>query len=72
MTHCYNSQVNTAVNIQICTYSVEYNYANVKPLCLPVRTSYKAFSKRWNWIEIHVPLCFKDLPHNTVLGLIVL
>ena len=47
-------------------------YANGKPLCLPVRTSYKAFSKRWNWNEwIEIPLRFKDLPRNTVLGLTV-
>ena len=47
-------------------------FTNGKPLCLPVRTSYKAFSKRWNWNEwIEIPLCFKDLPRNTVLGLTV-
>lgn len=47
-------------------------FANGKPLCLPVRTAYKAFMKRWNWNEwIELPIRYKDLPRNAVLGLSV-
>ena len=47
-------------------------YANGKPLCLPVRTSYKPFTKRWNWNEwLQIPLRYKDLPRNAILGLTV-
>lgn len=47
-------------------------YANGKSLCLPVRTSYKAFSTRWNWNEwVEFPLRYMDLPRNAVLGLTI-
>ncbi|XP_064619117.1 phosphatidylinositol 3-kinase catalytic subunit type 3-like [Lineus longissimus] len=43
-----------------------------KPLALPVRTSYKAFSTRWNWNEwLTLPIKYSDLPRNAQLSLTV-
>ncbi|KAK9408769.1 Phosphatidylinositol 3-kinase catalytic subunit type 3 [Crotalus adamanteus] len=40
-------------------------FAEGKPLALPVRTSYKAFSTRWNWNEwLKLPVKYPDLPRN--------
>ncbi|KAK4291772.1 hypothetical protein Pmani_033777 [Petrolisthes manimaculis] len=53
------------------------NNTNNKPfggreLTLPVRTSYKPFTVRWNWNEwLTLPLCFSDLPRNAVLALTI-
>lgn len=47
-------------------------YAEDKELALPVRTSHKAFSARWNWNEwLTLPLRFSDLPRNAVLALTI-
>ncbi|XP_029530172.1 phosphatidylinositol 3-kinase catalytic subunit type 3 [Oncorhynchus nerka] len=38
-------------------------FAEGKPLALPVRTSYKAFSTCWNWNEwLRLPVKYPDLP----------
>lgn len=43
-------------------------YNNDKPFCLPVSTSYKAFTKRWNFNEwLTMPFSFCDLPRSAVL-----
>ncbi|XP_071511408.1 phosphatidylinositol 3-kinase catalytic subunit type 3-like [Diadema antillarum] len=40
-------------------------FADGKPLTLPRRTAYKAFTTRWNWNEwVTLPLKFSDLPRN--------
>lgn len=47
-------------------------YASGESLTLPVQTSYKAFSTRWNWNEwLTLPVKFSDLPRNAVLALTV-
>ncbi|KAG0710365.1 Phosphatidylinositol 3-kinase catalytic subunit type 3 [Chionoecetes opilio] len=47
-------------------------YAEGRELTLPVRTSHKSFSSRWNWNEwLTLPLRFSDLPRNAVLALTV-
>lgn len=47
-------------------------YADGRALTLPVRTSYKAFSSRWNWNEwLTLPIKFCDLPRNAVLALTI-
>ncbi|XP_071110359.1 phosphatidylinositol 3-kinase catalytic subunit type 3-like [Haliotis cracherodii] len=52
------------VTCQVC--------ADGRPLALPVSTSYKAFSTRWNWNEwIQLPVKFSDLPRNAFLALTV-
>ncbi|XP_011182926.1 phosphatidylinositol 3-kinase catalytic subunit type 3 [Zeugodacus cucurbitae] len=44
-----------------------------RPYCLPVTTSYKAFSKRWSWNEwVTLPLQFSDLPRTAMLVLTIL
>lgn len=44
-------------------------FNNDKPFGLPVTTSYKAFTKRWNWNEwIQLPFSFCDLPRTAMLG----
>ncbi|XP_038831812.1 phosphatidylinositol 3-kinase catalytic subunit type 3 [Salvelinus namaycush] len=43
-----------------------------KPLALPVRTSYKAFSTRWNWNEwLRLPVKYPDLPQSAQVALTV-
>jgi phosphatidylinositol 3-kinase len=43
-------------------------YNNNKPFGLAVTTSYKAFSKRWNWNQwVTLPFSFCDLPRAAVL-----
>ncbi|XP_065221204.1 phosphatidylinositol 3-kinase catalytic subunit type 3-like isoform X2 [Planococcus citri] len=43
-------------------------YSDGVPLCLPVSSSYKAFSTRWNWSEwITLPIMFSHLPRNALL-----
>ncbi|XP_040840891.1 phosphatidylinositol 3-kinase catalytic subunit type 3 isoform X3 [Ochotona curzoniae] len=47
-------------------------FAEGKPLALPVRTSYKAFSTRWNWNEwLRLPVKYPDLPRNAQVALTV-
>nr|QWQ57297.1 phosphatidylinositol 3-kinase catalytic subunit type 3 [Macrobrachium nipponense] len=47
-------------------------YSDGRELTLPVRTSYKSFSARWNWNEwLTLPLRFSDLPRNAVLALTI-
>ncbi|XP_027432532.1 phosphatidylinositol 3-kinase catalytic subunit type 3 isoform X2 [Zalophus californianus] len=47
-------------------------FAEGKPLALPVRTSYKAFSTRWNWNEwLKLPVKYPDLPRNAQVALTV-
>ncbi|XP_045125770.1 phosphatidylinositol 3-kinase catalytic subunit type 3-like [Portunus trituberculatus] len=47
-------------------------YSDGRELTLPVRTSYKSFSTRWNWNEwLTLPLKFSDLPRNAVLALTI-
>lgn len=47
-------------------------FADGRPLSLPVSTSYKAFTTRWNWSEwITLPVMFSDLPRNAQLGLTI-
>ncbi|XP_013174011.1 PREDICTED: phosphatidylinositol 3-kinase catalytic subunit type 3 [Papilio xuthus] len=42
------------------------------PLALPVTTSYKAFTNRWNWNEwITLPVFFSDLPRNAILAMTI-
>ncbi|CAD7014388.1 unnamed protein product [Ceratitis capitata] len=44
-----------------------------RPYCLPVTTSYKAFTKRWSWNEwVTLPLQFSDLPRTAMLALTIL
>uniref|UniRef100_A0A1B0AAP7 Phosphatidylinositol 3-kinase catalytic subunit type 3 n=1 Tax=Glossina pallidipes TaxID=7398 RepID=A0A1B0AAP7_GLOPL len=48
-------------------------YNKGRPYCLPVTTSYKAFTKRWSWNEwVSLPLQFSDLPRTCVLVLTIL
>ena len=50
-------------------YVVCQIYANGRPISMPTRTAYKAFSTRWNWNEwAEIPLRYKDLPRNAMLG----
>lgn len=43
-----------------------------KSICLPVTTSYKAFTKRWSWNEwIRFNLNFCDIPKTAVLALTI-
>ncbi|TRY87681.1 hypothetical protein DNTS_013624 [Danionella cerebrum] len=47
-------------------------FAEGKPLALPVRTSYKAFSTRWNWNEwLRLPVKYPDLPQTAQVTLTV-
>lgn len=47
-------------------------FSGGKPLALPVQTSYKPFTTRWNWNEwLTLPMKFSDLPRNAVLALTV-
>lgn len=47
-------------------------FAEGKPLALPVRTSYKAFSTRWNWNEwLKLPVKYPDLPRSAQVALTV-
>ncbi|OCT98906.1 hypothetical protein XELAEV_18011138mg [Xenopus laevis] len=47
-------------------------FAEGKPLALPVRTSYKAFSTRWNWNEwLKLPVKYADLPRNAQVSLTI-
>lgn len=47
-------------------------YDNNQPLALPVSTSYKAFTQRWNWSEwLTLPVQFNDLPRTALLALTV-
>ncbi|XP_055390617.1 phosphatidylinositol 3-kinase catalytic subunit type 3 [Condylostylus longicornis] len=48
-------------------------YNKGQPYCLPVTTSYKAFTKRWSWNEwVTLPLQFCDLPRTAVLAFTIL
>lgn len=50
-------------------YVVCQIYANGRPISMPTRTAYKAFSTRWNWNEwAEIPLRYNDLPRNAMLG----
>nr|XP_044989445.1 zinc finger protein 383-like isoform X1 [Jaculus jaculus] len=47
-------------------------FAEGNPLALPVRTSYKAFSTRWNWNEwLELPVKYPDLPRNAQVALTI-
>ncbi|XP_060685733.1 phosphatidylinositol 3-kinase catalytic subunit type 3 [Hemiscyllium ocellatum] len=47
-------------------------FAEGKPLALPVQTSYKAFSTRWNWNEwLKLPVKYPDLPRNAQVALTI-
>ncbi|XP_069694046.1 phosphatidylinositol 3-kinase catalytic subunit type 3 isoform X1 [Periplaneta americana] len=47
-------------------------FADGRPIALPVSTSYKAFTTRWNWNEwVTLPVMFSDLPRNAQLALTV-
>nr|CAA87094.1 phosphatidylinositol 3-kinase [Homo sapiens] len=47
-------------------------FAEGKPSALPVRTSYKAFSTRWNWNEwLKLPVKYPDLPRNAQVALTI-
>ncbi|KAG7259215.1 hypothetical protein CRUP_010944 [Coryphaenoides rupestris] len=47
-------------------------FAEGKPLALPVRTSYKAFSTRWNWNEwLRLQVKYPDLPQSAQVALTV-
>uniref|UniRef100_A0A673Z1T1 Phosphatidylinositol 3-kinase catalytic subunit type 3 n=1 Tax=Salmo trutta TaxID=8032 RepID=A0A673Z1T1_SALTR len=47
-------------------------FAEGKPLALPVLTSYKAFSTRWNWNEwLRLPVKYPDLPQSAQVALTV-
>ncbi|XP_045450197.1 phosphatidylinositol 3-kinase catalytic subunit type 3 [Melitaea cinxia] len=40
------------------------------PVSLPVMTSYKPFTNRWNWNEwVTLPVYFSDLPRNAILAM---
>ncbi|XP_063383010.1 phosphatidylinositol 3-kinase catalytic subunit type 3 isoform X1 [Cydia fagiglandana] len=42
------------------------------PLALPVTTSYKAFTNRWNWNEwVTLPVYYSDLPRNAMLAMTI-
>lgn len=44
-------------------------YDKGEPLALPVTTSYKSFTSRWNWNEwLTLPLQFNDLPRTAQLA----
>ncbi|XP_055837227.1 phosphatidylinositol 3-kinase catalytic subunit type 3 [Episyrphus balteatus] len=48
-------------------------YNKGKPYCLPVTSSYKAFTKRWSWNEwVSLPMLFSDLPRTAILVLTIL
>lgn len=43
-----------------------------QPLALPVTTSYKSFTNRWNWNEwVTLPVFFSDLPRNATLAMTI-
>ncbi|XP_073996112.1 phosphatidylinositol 3-kinase 59F [Rhodnius prolixus] len=47
-------------------------FADSRPLSLPVWSSYKPFTNRWNWSEwITLPVMFSDLPKNALLAMTV-
>ena len=47
-------------------------FAGGKPLALPVRPSYKAFSMRWNWNEwLKLPVKYPDWPRNAQVALTI-
>lgn len=47
-------------------------YNEGRPLCLPVTSSYKAFTTRWNWNEwITLPIMYSDLPRNAKLAITI-
>ncbi|XP_049792140.1 phosphatidylinositol 3-kinase catalytic subunit type 3 isoform X1 [Schistocerca nitens] len=47
-------------------------FADGRPIALPVSTSYKSFSTRWNWNEwLTLPVMFSDLPRNALLALTI-
>uniref|UniRef100_A0A0B7AR12 Phosphatidylinositol 3-kinase catalytic subunit type 3 n=1 Tax=Arion vulgaris TaxID=1028688 RepID=A0A0B7AR12_9EUPU len=44
-------------------------FNNGLPITLPIQTSYKSFTTRWNWNEwLTVPIKFSDLPRDAVLA----
>ncbi|XP_039299622.1 phosphatidylinositol 3-kinase catalytic subunit type 3 isoform X1 [Nilaparvata lugens] len=47
-------------------------FSDGRPISLPVSTSYKSFTNRWNWSEwVTLPLMFSDLPRNALLCLTI-
>lgn len=44
-------------------------FNNGRPITLPVQTSHKSFTSRWNWNEwLTLPIKFSDLPRDAVLA----
>ncbi len=53
-------------------YVVVQIFAGGKPITLPSRTSYKAFSSRWNWNEwVMLSTHYKDIPRSAILVLTI-
>ncbi|XP_025076652.1 phosphatidylinositol 3-kinase catalytic subunit type 3-like isoform X1 [Pomacea canaliculata] len=47
-------------------------FSDGRAMALPVQTSYKAFSTRWNWNEwLPVPVKYSELPRDAVLALTI-
>ncbi|XP_076443450.1 phosphatidylinositol 3-kinase catalytic subunit type 3-like isoform X2 [Babylonia areolata] len=47
-------------------------FSEGRAMALPVQTSYKAFSSRWNWNEwLQLPIQLSSLPRNAVLALTI-
>ncbi|XP_005106443.1 phosphatidylinositol 3-kinase catalytic subunit type 3 [Aplysia californica] len=47
-------------------------YNNGLPITLPVQTSHKSFTSRWNWNEwLSLPIKFSDLPRDALLAFTV-
>ncbi|CAF1247836.1 unnamed protein product [Adineta steineri] len=47
-------------------------YSDGQSLCMPIQTSYKSFTDKWNWNEwLTLPLRYCDLPRHAILALSV-
>ncbi|CAF3394201.1 unnamed protein product [Rotaria sp. Silwood1] len=45
-------------------------YSDGQSLCMPVQTSFKSFTDKWNWNEwLTLPLRYCDLPRHAILAL---
>ncbi|CAF1030237.1 unnamed protein product [Adineta ricciae] len=45
-------------------------FSDGQSLCMPVQTSYKSFTDKWNWNEwLTLPLRYCDLPRHAILAL---
>ncbi|XP_066921593.1 phosphatidylinositol 3-kinase catalytic subunit type 3-like isoform X2 [Clytia hemisphaerica] len=53
-------------------YATVTVYYDCKPMFMPVRTAYKAFTTRWNWNEwVQLPVKYQDLPRNAQIGITI-